>query len=248
MIIILIMGICAVLSLILGLFIRSGKGLMLIAGYNTTPKEERDKIDKKELSKVAGNLILRLALVFALLGITLYFNIIWATAALFIIILIDTCVTAVKLSRKGTRTKASKRGMMAAVAITTVILIAVGVMFIYGERDPAVSIQDNQIQIKAMYGLDINFSSVKNISLIEQSMDDIAQKMHRDNGYGGFGGTLKGHFSAQNLGKFTLFVKLDSSPTIWIERNEGEDIYISLSGREKTEALFHVLEASIRLR
>ena len=69
--------------------------------------------------------------------------------------------------------------------------------------------------------------------------------MRRDNGYEGFGGTLRGHFSAENIGEFMLFVKADSSPTIWIERNEDEDIYLSFSDSAKTEELFNELQAAI---
>jgi hypothetical protein len=183
----------------------------------------------------------------ALLGVAMYFEVGWATMVLFIIILVDVFATAFKFSSKSKKTGASRKGLIAPAAITAIVLAAVGVMFFYGEREPVVSIWDDRIQIKAMYGLDMNVSGIEDISLIDQSMDEIAQEMHRDNGYGGFGGTLKGHFSAQNLGRFTLFVKLDSSPTIWIDRREGEDIYISLSDGEKTEILYQELEAAVRL-
>ena len=46
---------------ILGLVFRAGKGAFLIAGYNTAPKEEKDKIDEKKLCKAVGNLFLILA-------------------------------------------------------------------------------------------------------------------------------------------------------------------------------------------
>ena len=46
---------------ILGLIFRAGKGAFLIAGYNTAPKEEKNKIDEKKLCKAVGNLFLILA-------------------------------------------------------------------------------------------------------------------------------------------------------------------------------------------
>jgi len=46
-------------------------------------------------------------------------------------------------------------------------------LFFYGEKDPDVSILDDCIQIKAMYGLSIYFSEIAEISLIEKSVSDI---------------------------------------------------------------------------
>ena len=245
MIVPLIFWICAVLSIILGLFIQKGKGLMLIAGYNTMSREEREKVDRKALSKTVGNLIIRMAFGLALIGITVYFKISWATIVLIIGIIIDSGVTTVRLSHMFAKNKASSIGVIAVITLVVIVLVIVGMMYYSGEQDPVITIEDNQIQIDAMYGLDIDFSSVNGVALIEQSMNDIAPKMHRDNGYGGFGGTLRGHFSDENIGQFMLFVKADSSPTIWIERHEDEDIYLSFSDSEITEELFNELQAAI---
>ena len=46
---------------IFGLVFRAGKGAFLIAGYNTAPKEEKERIDEKKLCKAVGNLFLILA-------------------------------------------------------------------------------------------------------------------------------------------------------------------------------------------
>lgn len=118
-------------------------------------------------------------------------------------------------------------------------------MAYFGEKDAVVNIQNEQLQIQAMYGLDISFSDIENIAIIEESMSQIEPEMHRDNGYGGFGTTQKGHFSSEKLGKVLLFVSSDSSPTIWIECKENEDIYISFSDKEKTETLYDRMKEAI---
>lgn len=46
------------LLLALGLYLLQGKGGMLIAGYNTLPKEEKEKYDEVALCKATGKLIL----------------------------------------------------------------------------------------------------------------------------------------------------------------------------------------------
>ena len=241
--ILIIMGLCAVPIFILGLFIKKGKGLMLLAGYNTMPKEKRNKIDKKELSKTAGNLMLRMALELALLGVTLYSGLSWATVVLLVIIIADPCICAVRMSGKMPKAAVSKKSRAIIISITVIVGVAVCFMFYYGEKEPVVRILDNKIQVEAMYGLDINFSDITAISLIEKSMKDIGGG-RRINGYGGFGETQKGYFNNNNLGDYLLFVKSGSSPTIYIRRDSKEDIYISFSDGEKTKTLYQELTAA----
>jgi Mn2+/Fe2+ NRAMP family transporter len=54
--------IIAPLMTILGIVILSGKGDMLIAGYNTASKEEREKYDIRRLRLVLGILMILIAL------------------------------------------------------------------------------------------------------------------------------------------------------------------------------------------
>lgn len=55
------------LLLALGLYLLQGKGAMLIAGYNTLPKEEKEKYDEVALCKATGKLILSFIFPIALL-------------------------------------------------------------------------------------------------------------------------------------------------------------------------------------
>jgi cytochrome b561 len=58
-----VLFISPLLLAILGLIIRSGKASFLIAGYNTSSKEEKDKYDEKALCRFVGNLLLVLAVI-----------------------------------------------------------------------------------------------------------------------------------------------------------------------------------------
>jgi hypothetical protein len=61
------------------------------------------------------------------------------------------------------KTKASRTTKIAAmvtVSISGIICIAVIVMLIFSEREPDVRILDNSIQIKAAYGLTVDFSDI----------------------------------------------------------------------------------------
>lgn len=55
---IIILSITPIILIILGIVIRTGKANFLIAGYNTASKEEKEKINEKELAKSMGNLLL----------------------------------------------------------------------------------------------------------------------------------------------------------------------------------------------
>jgi len=218
------MEVCAVLLLVLGLFLKKGKGLMLLAGYNTMSKEERDLIDKRELSKAAGNLMFRAALTLALLGLTIYFKLSWGTIILMVILIADPMILSVRMSAKMPKTT-SRGGIIVALVFTAVTFIFVGGLLFYGEKEPVVNISDNQIRIAGMYGLSVDFSDISSISLIEKSVADLGAG-RRTNGYGGFSESLKGHFDSPDLGKVLLFVRSGASPTLWIERESQGNVGI----------------------
>ncbi|WP_238917457.1 hypothetical protein [Clostridium sp. YIM B02555] len=136
--------------------------------------------------------------------------------------------------------KTPKAVIIAIISITAIIVISLVPLFYYGEKDPDISILDNQIQIKAMYGLNVDFSEISKISLIEKSMSEIGT-VKKTNGYDGIGGTLKGNFKADHLGEILLFVKSKSAPTIKIERTNKEAVYISLRNSGNTEQLYQDL-------
>jgi len=140
--------------------------------------------------------------------------------------------------------KTSKTVVITIVSISAIILIGVGALFIYGEKDPEISILDECIQIKAMYGLSIDFSEISYISLIEKSMSEIGIGT-RTNGYRGFGEALKGNFKSDALGETLLFVQSKSSPTVKIERIDKKNVYISFRNSESTEQLYRELTANI---
>ncbi|MEM5768635.1 MAG: hypothetical protein AAGU32_10175 [Bacillota bacterium] len=143
--------------------------------------------------------------------------------------------------------KTPKAVVIAITSISAIILIAIGMLFFYGEKDPATSLSDDRIQIKAMYGLNIDFSEIADISLIEKSMSEIGVGK-RTNGYGGIGEALKGNFKSSALGEILLFVQSKSSPTIKIERTGKKDVYISFRDSESTEQLYRELRAAIPLK
>jgi len=154
--------------------------------------------------------------------------------------------TSVTYKTHDSKTKTPKAVIITVISIAVMIFIALGAMFYCGEKDPDVNIFDDHIQISAMYGLDIDFSEIADISLIDKSMKDIGVGM-RTNGYGGIGGTLKGNFKSDDIGETLLFVQSKSSPTIKIERIGRKEVYVSFKNSESTEKLYHELIEKIPL-
>lgn len=95
-----------------------------------------------------------------------------------------------------------------------------------------------------MYGVNIDFSEINDVFLIEDSMSNIGYG-RRINGFGGFGGVLKGNFKSDTIGEALLFVQSQSSPTIKIERANNKDVYISFKNSQSTEQLYHQLIENI---
>lgn len=54
-------GLTALLFAVLGVVFSSGKGISLIAGYNTTSPEEKESINEKSLCRAVGSLMFVLA-------------------------------------------------------------------------------------------------------------------------------------------------------------------------------------------
>lgn len=64
-------GIFLILAIIFALL--KEKGVMLISGFNTLPKEEREKYDKLEMSKDMRNLLFIWCIIFVIGGVLSYF-------------------------------------------------------------------------------------------------------------------------------------------------------------------------------
>ena len=153
----------------------------------------------------------------------------------------------------------SKLKYIVVIIILIYVMINFCVTIYYLEKDPEINIIGNSIQIKSKSGLlsdslsNVDLSSITSISLIKKSMMDIGGIVKRPSrtnldGYALLGRALKGRFisHSHDIGVFLLFVQYKSSPTIWIERTYGYDIYISFRDDKKTEMLFNELTTAIK--
>ena len=76
---------------VLGVVFATGKGADLVAGYNTMPKEEKEKIDKKALCKYMTALMFILAACWAIFAVGMEISkmwLVWCGSGLFLVAII----------------------------------------------------------------------------------------------------------------------------------------------------------------
>jgi len=70
-------GFVIALLLSLGIALRCGKGAFLIAGYNTAPEAEKERINEKKLCRYTGNLMFVLAGCWSVAALSEIFQMLW---------------------------------------------------------------------------------------------------------------------------------------------------------------------------
>ena len=245
-------GIVIVLLVVAAIFLLQGKGAFMIAGYNTMSPAKKARYDEKALCRCTGWLLLAVAVCFALIPVGVQFNLAWLSylsIALALAVVIGFLIYA-NTGKRFLKNESdisvqeakptSKAVIIGTVSIVIASLLGVCALTFFGAKDPAVHVHmfDSKIEIKGMYGLEIAVDEIAEISLIEESMEDIGVAA-RTNGFGGFGQTLKGHFRLNSRNEVLLFVQAKTVPTIKITRGSGvPDIYLSLRDGEATRALY----------
>jgi len=260
-----ITGIIAVPFVVMAVFLLNGRGSFLIAGFNTMSDEKRAEYDEKALCKAVGWLLLLMAIFMLLFPLAIHLDLMWLFWLTFVpfIVLpfafviyantgnrfkkpVDPNAPASIVERKP-MSRGKKLAIIIAIVISAQLLIAIGISTYRGERDPKVSIVNNSIRINALYGTDISFDSISEITLLQNSMREIGVGT-RTNGYATSGQALKGTFQSSDRGPQLLFVFSSSSPTIHISKNRGVDVYISFRDSETTRSVYQMLSTALANR
>jgi hypothetical protein len=66
--------------IVMGIFLKKGKGSFLIAGYNTMPKKERLKYDEPALCRFVGRLLIFIALLMPIITLGALLKLVWLCA------------------------------------------------------------------------------------------------------------------------------------------------------------------------
>jgi hypothetical protein len=102
------------------------------------------------------------------------------------------------------------------------------------EKPPRVAMSRDGMAIRSgLYGVDLPWSTVTDVSL-EQALPRI---VGRPNGYA-LGGTLRGYFSVDGIGRTRLFVERDEPPFVRITSSTEGVVYLGLGRGGGTQQLF----------
>ncbi|MDW2797315.1 DUF3784 domain-containing protein [Clostridium boliviensis] len=241
-----------ILLLVLSVVLLTGHGSFLIAGYNTSSQEEKEKYNAKKLCRTTGVSLLL---------------ILFATAGLFIIPLESIyrtpyfifyfifMIADIGFTMYFTNTHCYRRGyekqkddeknkkqtlfIIAGISIVlSPVLLLVSITLYQASLPPVFTIAGDSLKISSSNGETIPLKGIKNIKLEES----LPYELTKENG-SDLGSILKGRFRA---GTETAHVYIDASrpPFIIIETEEGLHV-LNDQTRGKTEALYKQL-VSIR--
>lgn len=228
-----------------GLLVR--KYPILIAGYNTMRKEQKEKVDIKGLSAflckgfvVMGSLQIALFYLCRLVG---------AADAAISVMSVATFVVLIYMLVSAQKFDHNKRNVWQLVFIITFLLVVAGSV-VYSIRSdsgvPEITLTSGKLSVSGIYGMDLPVQDIRSISLT----DTLPALSYRSNGLA-VGHVRKGHFRQKDGQTCTLFLVTDQRPFIRITPSAGETVYLNLdtpvATRRKYEELSKkLLEESAR--
>lgn len=241
------MWVCFIIAgsfLLIGLAVHVFEWYFLIAGYNTMPKEKKEKVDVKSLGKLMGIYAYLNALVFFVTGLLQVLHIKIGMTAALVFFGISTLYMLIKAQKydgnlfdeKGKMRKGAAKQLAVPLGITGVTLLAVAVLVIYSSQPTKVSLLEEGLQVHGMYGEVYTWESIEETKLMA-SLPEIEM---RTNG-SAVGSRLRGHFRTTELGSVKLFVNTQKPPFVYVQ-SRGKVIIFNLSDAESTEQVYQEIQ------
>lgn len=236
---------------LMGIAIKYFKAYFLIAGYNTSSKEEQQYMAEKGIGDFMGQQLMIIAAA-PLIGLILdRTGFIWGTevgAGLLIILVFYTVIAAQRFappssfysSGKVKRKASNSKTIIIALVISTVVFIGVFGIVFWTSQPTEFTLEQNELKISGAYGTVIPYSDIENLELSET----IPKLARRTNGLG-MGSIQKGHFKTEDMGDALLFMRSRSGPVIIIQREGEKMVMINFAEPEETGMLYQQLKANV---
>lgn len=234
----------------------TGRGAMLLAGYNTSPKAVRDLYDSKALTRFIGMsmTVSMILMLIALESIFLFDGMLpfWVLFIVSLVVLFAGLIYANTGSRflkegvtpqdvKGTaaeeiRKNKGRNTKITILSIVSVAVVLIGVFFFIGSGSVNATLTDDILKVEApMVGESIQVDDISNVEWRDSF----------DNGrrVGGFGGTdiSSGNFQNDEFGRYTL-ASYNSVPGHIVVHYSGGVLVFNLDSEEKTVQMFNDLQ------
>jgi len=237
----------------LGVIIKYLKVYDLIAGYNTSSKEEKAYMANKGIGDYIGRQLMMMAPAPLVGYFLLRAGFEWGIEigiALFMVILIYTLIGARRFNpppsfytSEAMKGKAARSNKISIIGIVIGIVMTVAVFgdIIWTAQPPQYTLDDNSLKISGAYGTVISYSDIKALELKDT---DALPSGTRTNALG-LGSIQKGHYKLEGVGKALLFLRSDSGPMIVMQRKEKEPVMINFSDPQDTNGLYRRLKAKL---
>jgi hypothetical protein len=232
----------------------TGKGAMLIAGYNTSPKAVRDMYDNRAMARFVGKL-LAISMIVMLVGLealvlagsNLLF---WALFLISIGILLSgmySMNTGNHFLKEGVNPKEvemiandrklNRKVLFAVLGVTAIIIVAVFILA--GSGSVSASLEVDSLHVSApLVNEQVSYEDVTAIEL-RNGFDE----GHR---VGGFGGTVvsSGHFQNDEFGRYIL-ARYNSVETCIVVHHTNGVLVFNLDSTERTTQLYNEMRSSL---
>ncbi len=227
----------------IGLAIHKFKCYFLISGYNTMPKEKKQKVNTDSLGRLMGiySYINGVSLIFV--GILAGFGIKSAQLPYMLLFVASTIYLLIKAQRydknifdeNGKLIKGAGKNLILPIGIIAVVVIFVGVLMLFSVQPTKVTFFQDYIQIHGMYGEEYQWNTIEKVSIIEE----LPTIEMRTNG-SALGSNLKGYFRTKDKKIVKLFVNTSKPPYIIMETKYGIIIF-NLKDKENTTIAYEAI-------
>lgn len=237
----------------------TGKGSMLIAGYNTSPRAVRDLYDSAALTRFIGMLmtVSMVLMLVALESIFLFDDMLsfWALFAVSLVILLGGIlytntggrflkegVSSQDVSRTMSEERSKNKGRtikLTIIAVVVTVAILIGVFLFLGSGNVNATLMDDRLRIEAP--MVDEFIELGDIIEVEwRDSFDAGQRV------GGFGGTevSSGNFRNDDFGRYTL-ASYNSIPGHIVVHYSGGVLAFNLDSEEKTVQMYEDLRGRL---
>lgn len=219
-----VMGAVSILLLVIGIAIKYFKAYWLISGYNTMSEEKKKNVDIVSLGNFVAKILFIMAGIFIISTILLSLGQEMIGLICLFLIMPLSIYTVIKTQTFDRNTKNEdgtfKRGtkVLIAVVVGLFIITTVGIVTLiyFSSEPPEYIIQDESLRISGMYGEEIKFSEITDITL-EGQMPKIEFKSNGSS----IGSKKKGFFKLEGIGRTKLFVDTEIPPYIFINSESG---------------------------
>ena len=249
-----------ILFAVLSVFLLSGKGGFLIAGYNTSSPEQKAKVDEKKLCRVMGTgmsvitLWLLLAACFGENQPDWYGK---ATPAIIIIAVLvmvlaanfgcqrknlteEEKATLEQLSQDPAQKRRERNLKRGGLIFTLAIFGAAAFLLFTG--NVSVSVENEKLRIKGSYWSDytVMLSDIQAVTFRERDF----KVGRRTNGLGS-PRLLEGHFKNEELGAYVLYAYTDCKNYILLEKTNGDVVAVNAKDEEETQELYESIKEEL---